>query len=375
MISKETEIQNQISGIKNLKMVKVYHLFGEERPLTGILALYKNDQGNEFINLCETDPCFLELFDKLAGVYFEEVNSYPILADEETKKSLKDGADLAMQEYERMLGDYREESVPMFAPRAFFHEFTLPIVQNLIKEIYSAKDVDLCFDLILSHWFTQGVMTARSRTDSYRFPYYVRQTGEDSFSISVCNVLQAGRHLNAELSFGRGGINANFSAPSMLLTGKLEVLTSGEGVDCMFSLKENGKDVKITSLDCKEMKGREPSKNLRDVMEQGADWKAFELPWDMIIWKVTSPQEKGLIYETKGNNAMISIGSRSRLLGSGKVSYGVASFRLYEREDLTELHLLDELYPRHALYSGKYAGKIFLKNKEREGIKHGSDKE
>ena len=259
-------------------MVKVYHLFGEERPLTGILALYKNDQGNEIINLCETDPCFLELFDKLAGVYFEEVNSYPILADEETKKSLKDGADLAIKEYERFLDKYHEESVPTFAPKAFFHEFTLPVIRYLMKEIYQTKSMDLTFDLTVSHWFTQGVMTARSKTDSYRFPYYVRQTGEDAFSITVCNVLQTGRHLNVELSFGRGGINAGFSAPALLLTGELEVLTSGEGVDVAFSLKENGKDVKITSLDCKEVKGRKPSENLRNVMEPGAGWRAFELP-------------------------------------------------------------------------------------------------
>ena len=55
MVKRMSEIELQISSIKNLDMVNIYHLFDDGKSLLGILAYY---EGSKVINLCAADEGF-----------------------------------------------------------------------------------------------------------------------------------------------------------------------------------------------------------------------------------------------------------------------------------------------------------------------------
>ena len=52
MVQRMSETELQISSIKNLDMVNIYHLFDDGKSLLGILAYY---EGSKVINLCAAD--------------------------------------------------------------------------------------------------------------------------------------------------------------------------------------------------------------------------------------------------------------------------------------------------------------------------------
>ena len=91
----------RIKTISDLKMVKVYHLFGGDGSVMGVLAYY----GDSVINLCNADACFAELFDRIAEVYAREAEEKEIIADEETLRFLKDACVFPTDEFQKCLAD------------------------------------------------------------------------------------------------------------------------------------------------------------------------------------------------------------------------------------------------------------------------------
>ena len=133
---KDREIANQIASIDKLKMIHFYHLFGENGPMCGILAYYRD----QVINLCNTDKHFTELFERLTKVYEREASGGQILTDEKTAEILGRANAFSDDVFEAKLAEYRPEQAPMMLPKAFCSVYIRPIIAYVVESLYGGHD-------------------------------------------------------------------------------------------------------------------------------------------------------------------------------------------------------------------------------------------
>ena len=109
---KGCDVKNQITSIQKLNMVNVYHLFGDQGPMIGVIAYYQD----KVINLCNTDPHFAEFLDRVAKTYEKEAMSGEVVADEETKAFLRRIIDFPQHELEAKLAGFQQVDYPAMIP-------------------------------------------------------------------------------------------------------------------------------------------------------------------------------------------------------------------------------------------------------------------
>lgn len=377
----DKKIQNRILQIKNLKMIQLYQLFGEGHSIGGVCALYDD----EVINLCEADPGFELLLDHLAKVYFSESVFRKIVTDGATKDFLEKCRAIRTNGYDAVLEGFEEEKVPMCVQKAYAWQFVLPVVQYVVQKLYEFKNASLEFDVNESHWFTQGVLLANSDAGPKRFPYYFDETAEEAYAITVSNVLKAGNQLKMKLSYGRKGVTATFEEQAYFLSGALNVSFGAKEPRTMLRICEHGKEAEVSSTDCEVIEGDVPSPSAQSFLaKDGADWKAYRLPWGLKFYFASSNGEEAVAYVAEGIGATVSIGTRSKRLSENpqnEASLGIIAFHLYEREVNEEVHLLHIGVPGvgAGVYENRYAGRYFIRTKtigqrvSEDGSEHSRD--
>ena len=96
--------------------------------------------------------------------------------------------------------------------------------------------------------------------------------------------------------------------------------------------------------------------------EGAPNWETFSLPWGGFVFSSSACGDQYNIFVSEENGMTVSHVVCYHDLtaeGEGSVPFGRFQARLYERNDITELHLLDMAYPRSGRYHEKYAGKYY----------------
>ena len=359
MIAQDSGIAYQIAGIKNLKMVNCYRIFGEDDTLCGIMAYYED----KTINLCNTEAHYNELFDRLVKQYAKEAPSSMIVTDEVTRQILKNAGEFDTSALETRLAAYKENSSSLFLPKAFSHYYILPMVKFLIERLYGEREGAISFDALYRDWFGQGVLGAVSNNKKLHFPYKILQKTDDDYEVRICNVLMPGDNMSVSVIFEQDKILASFTEDAYCYRGDMSIDMKGDGVTLYYCISEGKKPVATKELQCVSI-GNSKVPERASVLAAGssAEWKAYELPWKDVVYTLCSGGNEYRILSAERDSIKISrCNSFINITGeeAPKVLFGKMAFMIYEREDAAELHMLDVAYPRQAEYSARYAGKIY----------------
>ena len=360
-MGKQDEISRQIANIKKLKMVNVYHLFGEDAPVLGILAYYQD----QTINLCNADPHFQELFDKLVEVYAKEreYTYTEIIANEETQRILNLACSFPTEEYEKRLAKYEEIKAPLFLPRAFSCFYIAPIIKFLCEALYRQKQETIRFEDTVRQWFGQGMLDAVVMDRPIQLSFMIQESLEDTYEVTVRNVLKLGNLLKMTIRFGDHGISAAYSDSMFGFQGELLSTITGAQVTVSHVLKELGKVVETFEKSCEQVEGSSPTEQAKVLLGAGSiEWNAYQLPWGDMVYLGRNENELYQVYASGDHGVRISRGTcfQELIKGDGaQARFGMSAFRLYEREDVTEVHLLELGYPGSTVWREKYSGKYY----------------
>lgn len=356
----EREIISQISTIRQLHMVRVYHLFGENKPVVGALAYYQD----KTINLCSADRHFQMLLDRLAKTYAREAPEGSIIADEETKAFLNKVNENPKEPWEELLSTYEATDKPLMAPKAFAYCYILPIVRYVIKTLTENLGETIFFEMERRPWFGKGTLEAVTGSGAVRFPYWIRMTGEGYYEVTALNVSSTGNVLTMEIILGREGITASYRDSLYLRKGDISLRIGKDGASVAHALKNDEGSIFSEVKECELKEDAVPTDEvIRLTAGAGARWKAYALPWDFFAYEATKDGERFRVFDARRDDLVISSAFRFLDLTEGDEPerFGKCAFRLYERDDVTELHFLELEEPGLGEFQERYAGRHYNK--------------
>ena len=357
---KANEVSVRISSMKKLKMVNCYSLFGEEGPIYGILAYYQD----RLINLCNADEHFGELFDRIVLLYDSESKETEIIADEETKRILGQANAFGEERYEGLLSGFEEIAAPIVLPKAFSHVYVQPIVRYVMKILYEGQGDELTFEDRQNTWFGKGTMEGMFHGKRQRFPYQITSGFGESYDVTVHHFYTNGNDLKFVFTYGFDGITVMYHDRYFGYEGKLLFQMQGNKADFSHILRER-EEVKLNvEKECEARRDAQPSVLIRRLIpkEEGTSWEAYELPWGGFAFRNTYGTEEYRVLSSSEDDMTVSHVACYSVLSAkdmGHLPFGRFYIRLYERNDITELHLLDMEYPRSGKYQEQYAGRYY----------------
>lgn len=348
-----------ISTINKLHMVRFYHLFGKDGPLCGILAYYQD----KTINLCSADEGFSELFDRIAKVYERESQYSDIIADDETRQILQTANAFPEESFEKCLSAYTELKAPMIAPKAFSHIYILPIVKYVLGTLYKAEGGELSFQDMPRHWFGKGVLDAMNRGQELHFPYQIVSDMTEFYQVTLRDVLSAGNTLDIRMLYDSDGVTVSYYDHDRSYKGAIDLRGLKYNTILTHTLTQKNAVVLAVEDALTPAAGGFDNERIFKLTGTVRDvWRAYELPWGEKVYSADKDGCGYLVFSTTDNGMSISHCSCFQNLTEGErvqLLFGKYSFRLYEREDITELHLLDPVLPGSGRYREKYAGRIY----------------
>ena len=364
---KDREIANQIASIDKLKMIHFYHLFGENGPMCGILAYYRD----QVINLCNTDKHFTELFERLTKVYEREASGGQILTDEKTAEILGRANAFSDDVFEAKLAEYRPEQAPMMLPKAFCSVYIRPIIAYVVESLYGGHDPatveagqkKIVFDTRPRQWFGKGILDGMSEGKSLHFPYQIFPSAGEVYDIVVRNVLADGNVLKIEITFGYDRITVSYYDSLCLYEGSLQYRMVQQKGFVTHELRQKGEIVFTADSECAGKDGMVPTERVVRFLGVAAErFSACELPWGDVVCSASADGTEYRVMVTKENDLTISyLLCFCYLTGEEEapLAFGEYSFRLYERSDIAELHLLEMEQPGSGRFQEKYSGKYY----------------
>ena len=360
----ENELKNQILTMQGLKMVNVYPLFEEDDALMGVMAYYQD----KTINLCSADREFPLLLDRVIKLYQEESKHSNIIADESTKQLLSKASEFPDEKLYTRLGGYRETDRPAFLPKGFSHVYIIPVVTYILKQLYEGMHESVSFQELSQQWFEKGFLNAVVNGKSQRFPFRISPLRQEQYDIAVLNVLKVANTLKMRLMFDMNGIKVTYHDECFRFQGSIAIDVLNDKMIFSHSLTEQGQKLIEIKCELEEAKWGSPTKLVKELTTgDGGDWNACTLPWGGFVYHAELYGDEYLVYSNVGATVTVSYGSCRRRLsiqGKEEIMFGMFSFRLYEREDLTELHFLDMGYPSSAKYARDHAGRFFVRELE-----------
>lgn len=357
---KAYELSNKIASMNKLKMVHFYQMFGENGFINGILAYYQDKS----INLCDSDPQFEELLDRIIQLYQQESKENTgIIADEPTKKILEQSSDFRKKEYDHLVEGLEEIKSPLILPKAYSHVYLMPIIKYILKSLYFGKYGELTFEDRSYQWFGKGILEAMYLSKRLRFPFRMMETQENFYEISLLNVFQEGNLLRIDISFGNKGVQVSYYDTYYLMEGNLCFDLTDQGAKITHFLKEK-EEVRIQNeAFCDFQTGRQPTDLLLRLSNQGkSEWLSYEFPWGATFFMTEESENHYHIYFTEDPSIKIGFlvcGQNISKAMEKPICFGQYSLHSYERTDLQEVHFYDMEYPRNSYYQEFYAGKYY----------------
>ena len=355
---KPDKITDHISAINGLHMVHFYHLSSADSPVYGILAYYRD----KTVNLINTDTHFDLLFERLSNVYAQESAASEILADTLTKNVLQktlspDGL------YKKMLEGYTPVKTPMIAPKAFSHIYILPIVKHILNILYDASDEEFSFAPRHKHWFGRGILDARKGTQELHFPYRLLDHTPLYTEVNLSNVISEGNKLNIYISLNREGLTVSCRDLFYGYKGDISYrITDGTSeLSCLFTKAGN---ILVNTKDtCDAVRDAAPCARILKLTDTSEDdWSALVSPWGSRVYLTSKAgSEYRVFVSSEGGMTVSRCMCFRNLIPDEKLSpvFGLYAFRLYEHDDATELHFLEQASPGSGLYAEQYAGSCY----------------
>ena len=283
----------------------------------------------------------------------------------ETKAFMEKANAFSADEFEARLSGFTETKTPVILPKAFTHYLLLPILKYVMETLYGTMKESVVFDPDLPPWFGKGTISATTGKTAQRFAYRVRMLGEGRYDLTVRNILMAGNTLKMEILLGRKGVTVSYRDSLYGYEGNLRTRIGKNGACVEHGLKNDEGVILETVTDC-PCEDRSPTELAAALTTGGGvPWKAYVLPWKDVVFETQRDETTYRIYDVRGEGVSISSAFCFQELTEGDEPdrFGKFAFRLYERDDVTELHLLDLEYPGSGRFQGRYAGKYYVKNK------------
>ena len=367
---KDRSIANQIATIRGLRMVHFYHLYdGEDANgvVCGILAYYQD----QVINLCSGDEQFNALFERIARVYDREKQTAEIYADEETRRILERANAFREDGFEYRLGGYERMETPMMLPKAFCVVYLLPMIRHVVESIYCGADpvtveegsTKIKFDWLPRVWFGKGILNAMSGEKHLHFPYQIFPSAGECYDIVVRNVLSDGNALKIEITYGYDRITLSYYDSHYLYEGSLQYTCKGGRGSIAHELRQKGESIFVTETECPAIEGVIPAERiLQFTGVDTGEWSAHRLPWGDAVCYASVNGTEYRVMISEENDLTVSYLLCFRYLnseGEAPLAFGEYSFRLYERPDISELHMLEMEQPGSGRFQERYSGRFY----------------
>ena len=367
MVKRMSEIELQISSIKNLDMVNFYHLFDDGKSLPGMLAYYDS---TKVINLCAADKGFPMLLDKIVEVYSLEKQYGRIVLDYNTKQVLDRSISCSKSNYENMLAGFLETAKPIYLDKAYIHIIVLPLVKYIIDGIYGVNDMTVNWNIYNKSWYGRGVLTASVNEKATKFPYLIARQNDKMHRAIINGLLRPDNTLTIDIIHDLRGIGVTFKDNLYGYEGSLSADVSGDVPMLKFEILSAGERVFFNESAIPESNAEEGRVAIGLSLAE-AEFKEYILPWGETISLSKSGGKMQCIFSAGDVSDRISLGICSERLDDRTrtpIDLGLFAYILFESVAMKELHFLDMGYPQQALYKEEYAGKSYtLKKGEHHG--------
>jgi len=225
------EQEIQIRMIDRLKMIHIYDLAGtnndsEAEKNVSAMAVYYDD--NQQINLCEMDKNYNILVNRVLELYSESNDRNSIIIDPETKEML----DFATEYGERVITDVgrvgkkymdmESEPEPRFNCLGYVRKALMPMIQYLLKELYSLWDIELVFDNKVGGWLGRCIIKADKNGENVMFPINVDLYGMENVSVIISNFLEDKNQVKFDISYQQDTLNIYIESVDYELDGEIK---------------------------------------------------------------------------------------------------------------------------------------------------------
>lgn len=311
------EVEINISGIKDIKMIHFYHLMKDSRILSAAMVQFDTDK---MINLCSLDKHYDEFVSMIFMVYERENGKRSIIMDGYTKSVLDGmmGADTAY--YGRFANTTQLLERPMFYHQSYMPYIMVPVIKYVVGEMYSVAGKKIYWNPIEPVWFGKGTLSASYDSGEKQiFPYVLACEEAGKYSVFVGNFFEDRFSLDMTVEYAKEGI-------------KIKAVSKGAGAfaNMEFRIDTENRDV-VTHCDI-TLKDKQVYNN-NDVLKAEGKWSRaekidevcgyredsagfFKLPWGqyMVLETTTAEEENATVnsfrigynaFSEERNNALI----------------------------------------------------------------------
>ena len=278
------EVEINISGIKDIKMIHFYHLMKESKLLSAAMVQFDTDK---MINLCSLDKHYDEFISMIFMMYERENGKRSIIMDAYTKSVLDGMMGVDTAGYEKFMADAELLEKPLFYHQSYMPYIAVPVIKYVIEEMYSVAGKKMFWNPIEPVWFGKGTLSASFESGEKQiFPYVLACEDAGKYSVFVGNFFEDRYSLDMNINYDRDGIRIKAVSKSAGALGNMEFVIDTEAGDV------------ITHCDI-TLKGT-PVYNSNDALKPQSKWQTaekidgvcgyreenttyFKLPWGQYI--------------------------------------------------------------------------------------------
>ena len=307
MFRRMSEIELTINEIDKVRMIDIYELTGiKDDPEAGCVAISVFYGGDKHLNLCELDQGFeilagriFEIYDEYAGKKNSESNEVEIISDEivmdeKTRRILECGRIGRNEEFLESYYKISPVEIPDVAFESAEAERFIPLVSYMLQGLYLVNGKKMEVTGVRNGWRGAGVIYGLLNGERLTFGLKISQTTDDRYIVKVCNFLEQGNFLEAEIVIRNREIILKYASEKVDFKGISIFNLHENGYSERHEAFKDGVKIFCDTWGKREMEKIALTKEEMTLIPWKCDEKAFHsLPWGMVFIFDSERTDKG----------------------------------------------------------------------------------
>ncbi len=281
------EEEIEISQLKNLKMIYLYKLGGNDA-----VAVHYGDSRQ--LNLCAMDANYPLLMEKVLTLYSRQKDDPELIIDPDTRRFLDRAVEKGNNHtsYFNRVGrrymDMESSSTPRFSSDGVIRETLLPLLKYYLGQLYHMWNLEDTFEPEPKGWHRNCVLKTRKGKDTSVLPVRINFMTGNTCKILVGNFMAPLHSITFEVSYRENRILVLFESADFKLFGEsiLELGIAESRAQTTIQVEGNvvyhGDEPVKTYSSPEELLRQQP--DLRRVLEDTAldlhTARVYILPWE-----------------------------------------------------------------------------------------------
>lgn len=244
MFREMSETELIIRSIDKVRMISIYELArlnDEPGKVCAAISVFYDKEGQ--INLCEFDPGFELLADKVFEIYGKLEDKNSVVMDDRTRKCLELGWN---REEEGFLEKYYKKDPAELPNVAFESEASrrfIAFAEYLLKGFYKAIGIKFESTGYKAGWRGAGVIYGLQSENRVVYGLKIIQNAENEYEIAINNFIETNNILTINILMENQNIILDFSTQDKAFYGTGVFDLSDKGYSETYEMYKNGKKI------------------------------------------------------------------------------------------------------------------------------------